>query len=150
MLLSIAGLQTTPEHGEIPPQALEMVRFCKFLPLSISIAGKLLADAGIGMDPAEWDGIVELMQQSVSEDDKRSVEESVILASLNNIRGGQKENITHLFKSLALLPEDAAAPLPLLSLMFEATPSKDGSTKKAPSIIATVRRSSRLCPVPLS
>jgi hypothetical protein len=134
MLLSIASLSTL-EHGEAPPQARDLVRFCKFLPLSISIAGKLLADAGVGLDPAEWDGVMDLMQQSTS--DMRSVEESVILASLNSIRGAQKDNITHLFKSLALLPEDAVAPLPLISLMYEATPNKDGGTTKAPSIFST-------------
>lgn len=135
MLLSIAGLPTLRD-AEAPPQARDLVRFCKFLPLSISIAGKLVADAGIGVDAAEWDGVVELMQESAS-DDKRSVEESVILASLNSIRGGQKENITHLFKSLALLPEDAVAPLPLLSLMYQATLYKDGSQPRPPSILST-------------
>ena len=50
--------------GNIPTQTLEVVQFCKRLPLSISIAGKLVADLGIGLESDDdWEGIVELLRE---------------------------------------------------------------------------------------
>ena len=99
MLLSVAGLSM--EGKPPPPQAHELVQFCKMLPLSISIAGKLVNDVGIE-EVGDWDGIVELMKEEFA--GQRTVEDSVIAASMKSIHGSQKKSITHLFKSLALLP----------------------------------------------
>ena len=61
MLISTAGMTA---KGNIPTQAREVVQFCKFLPLSISIAGKLVADLGIGLESNDdWEGIVELLRE---------------------------------------------------------------------------------------
>jgi hypothetical protein len=135
MLLSTAGL---PAAGKIPAQARELVQFCKLLPLSISIAGKLVQDLGIGLDESDWEGIVEMMQEEFA-GEQRTVEEVVIAASLNSIRGPQKESVMHVFKSLALLPEDTVVPLPIISMMCESVPLADGSFMKRPSILTTRR-----------
>ena len=135
MLKSTAGL---PEDGDVPAQARELVKFCKFLPLSISIAGKLVADLGIGLESDDWVGIVEMMREEFA-DEKRTVEESVIATSLNGIRGPHKDNVLHLFKSLALLGEDIVVPLPIVSMMYESIPRADGSFAKRPTILMTRR-----------
>ncbi len=135
MLRSTAGL---PEDGDVPAQARELVKFCKFLPLSISIAGKLVADLGIGLESDDWEGIVEMMREEFA-DETRSVEESVIATSLNGIRGPHKDSVLHLFKSLALLGEDIVVPLPIVSMMYESIPRTDGSFMKRPTILMTRR-----------
>eukprot|EP01043_Picozoa_sp_COSAG02_P007665 COSAG02_NODE_233_length_27847_cov_20.383055_20_plen_240_part_00 len=135
MLLSTAGLSA---DGDVPPQTRELVQFCKLLPLSISIAGKLVQDIGLGLEVDEWEGIVDMMREE-SADKERTVEESVICASLNSIRGPQRENVLHMFKALALLPEDAVVPPLILAIMFEAVPKLDGTFRKRPNVLTTRR-----------
>lgn len=135
MLASTAEL---PAEGTLPQQARDLVKFCKLLPLSISIAGKLVQDLGIGLNESDWDGIIDMMREEFS-DEKRSVEESVIAASLNSIRGPLKESATHLFKSLALLPEDGVAPLPIVSMMCDSVARADGTFMKHSTMLTTRR-----------
>jgi hypothetical protein len=129
MLLSTAGIAsgTTP-----PAEALQIVQFCKRLPLSISIAGKLLQDLEVdGAD--DWDGILEILKEEF--DDNRSVEESVITTSLKSITGSYKKNVTELFKYLAIIPEDTSAPLDILALVFQAGCSTADNRAKRPRIM---------------
>ena len=132
MLISTAGLT---DGGIVPTQAREVVKFCNFLPLSISIAGKLVADLGVGLESDDdWEGIVELLREEFA-GEKRTVEESVIAASLNSIRGPHRENVMHLFKSLALLPEDCEPPVQIISMMCESVALTDGSFMKRPNVL---------------
>ena len=133
MLLSTADL---PINGQPPAQALELVQFCKLLPLSISIAGKLVKEFGVG-EADDWDGIVELMKEEFAE--SGDVAEAVISASIHSIHGSQKQNVMHLFKALALLPEDTMCPLEVVSLMCQAVPAEDGGKVKRPNVLNTRR-----------
>eukprot|EP01047_Picozoa_sp_COSAG01_P042920 COSAG01_NODE_3777_length_5704_cov_34.622658_2_plen_714_part_00 len=131
MLLATAGL---PTHGELPLEARELVRFCKMLPLTISIAGKLVKEVDI-QGAADWDGVVEMMKEEFAEnDEQRTVEQAVISASMKSICGRHAKSVMHLFKSLALLPEDAVVPIDIVSIMFTSVLGDDGSSKKSPSI----------------
>ena len=51
ILIAAAGL---PKGHHAPPDAAEIVRLCGNLPLSLSMAGKLIRDLGIGSD---WHGV---------------------------------------------------------------------------------------------
>ena len=137
MLLSTAGL---PVDCDAPEEATELVRFCNLLPLSISITGKLVQDFGIGLEAKEWDGIVSEMKEAFAENDgARSVEESVIAASVNSIRGAQTQSVVHLFRCLALVPEDTVVPLEILAMMCESVPEAGGGYTKRPSVLSTRR-----------
>ena len=140
MLLYAASL-SAEGVVEAPQQAHELVQFCKMLPLSISIVGKLVKEFGLVLDnPDDWQDIVSVIKVEFAESDgQRTVEEAVIAASVNSISGTQKKNVMHLFKSLALLPEDTAVPLEIVSLMFQAVPGDDGATMKKPNLL-NIRR----------
>eukprot|EP01047_Picozoa_sp_COSAG01_P016833 COSAG01_NODE_874_length_12972_cov_15.914343_6_plen_336_part_00 len=132
MLLSTAGIAsgTTPP----PTEALQIVKFCNRLPLSISIAGKLVKDLGLGADES-WDGIVQVLQEEFDDGGRKSVEESVIMTSLKSITGSHKDNVTALFKCLAIIPEDTAPPLDILTLVFQAGCSTADNRVKRPRIM---------------
>eukprot|EP01047_Picozoa_sp_COSAG01_P017246 COSAG01_NODE_909_length_12785_cov_4.201876_6_plen_336_part_00 len=131
MLLSTAGISSdaTP-----PLEALQIVQFCKFLPLAISIAGKLVKDMALDASD-DWDGILEVLKEEFDDGNRRSVEESVIMTSLKSIHGSQKENVTALFKCLAIIPEDTATPLDILALVFQAGCSTADNRIKRPRIL---------------
>eukprot|EP01047_Picozoa_sp_COSAG01_P033033 COSAG01_NODE_2413_length_7745_cov_2.532304_7_plen_355_part_00 len=136
MLLATADLSI---DGELPLEARELVRFCKMLPLTISIAGKLVKEVDI-QEAADWEGVVEMMKDEFAEnDEQRTVEETVISVSMKSIRGGHAKNVMHLFKSLALLPEDAVVPVEIVSIMFHSVHGDDGSSMKCPSVPLTRR-----------
>eukprot|EP01047_Picozoa_sp_COSAG01_P114847 COSAG01_NODE_43506_length_429_cov_0.778788_1_plen_142_part_11 len=52
MLLSTAGVSV---DQPAPPEALELVKFCNMLPLTISIAGQLVKDLELDAS-SDWDG----------------------------------------------------------------------------------------------
>ena len=58
MLLSTAGISL---DAAAPPEALQIVQFCKMLPLAIAIAGKLVKDLELNTTD-DWDGIVQILQ----------------------------------------------------------------------------------------
>eukprot|EP01047_Picozoa_sp_COSAG01_P043511 COSAG01_NODE_3870_length_5605_cov_4.345260_5_plen_230_part_00 len=58
MLLSTAGISL---EAAPPAEALQIVQFCKMLPLAIAIAGKLVKD--LELDTADdWDGVVQILK----------------------------------------------------------------------------------------
>lgn len=133
MLFSTAGL--TLNAGQLPPkEALEIVRFCKNLPLAIAIAGQLVKDLDLAA-ASDWDGILAVLKEDFADGTQQSVEESVIKTSLNSISGSQKEKITALFKCLALIPEDTAVPLDILAMIFQASCSTKESPAPRPRIM---------------
>ena len=101
-----------------------------------------MQDLGLGLDADEWDGIVEMVQEELTSEDC-TLEESVINASLNSIQGPQKENILHLFKALALLPEDSRCPLPIIAMMFESVAKADAQVMKRCFVASTFRTKRR-------
>ena len=136
MLLSIAGINL----GELPPpkEAFELVKLCQMLPLTISIAAQLVRDLELDAT-SDWDGIISLMQEEFESENRRSVEQSVIVASLNSIGGIHKDNVRKLFQCMALVPEDTVVPLEVLALIFQAASSSDETLVPRPRIM-TLRR----------
>ena len=131
MLLTTAGMKA---DQSAPKEALEIVKFCKMLPLAISIAGQLVKD--LELDATEdWDGIVTVLKDEFADGSQRSVEETVIKTSLKSISGSHKENVTALFKCLALLPEDTIVPLDILAMLFEAGCSTEEKPVQKPRIM---------------
>eukprot|EP01047_Picozoa_sp_COSAG01_P050640 COSAG01_NODE_5138_length_4460_cov_2.442559_3_plen_533_part_00 len=65
MLLAVADLSI---DGELPTEVIELVRFCKMLPLSIARAGKLLKEVDI-QEADDWDGVVEMLKDEFAESD---------------------------------------------------------------------------------
>ena len=131
MLLSTAGM---PADTSAPKEAVELVKFCNMLPLAISIAGQLVKD--LELEAAEdWDGIVTLMKEEFADGSRKSVEDSVINTSLKSITGVHKDNVTSLFKCLALVPEDTIVPLDMLAMIFQAGCSTDEKPASRPRIM---------------
>ena len=125
MLMAAAG---APADLEPPPEARDVVRFCKCLPLSIGIAGKLVADLQFGDVNDDWAGVLEMLQDEFEQNGQtRTIEESVIAASLRSIGGARRENIVNLFMAMALIPEDVFAPLDILAMIYEAEVSGNDS-----------------------
>lgn len=131
MLLSTAGIST---DEPAPKEAVELVRFCRMLPLAISIAGQLVKDLEL-QAPEDWDGIVTLMKDEFADGSRQSVEDTVILTSLKSITGTHKDNVTSLFKCLAIVPEDTIVPLDMLAMIYQAGCSTDEKPVNRPKII---------------
>ena len=121
MLLSTAGMdiETLQDRKEV----VQVAEMCKRLPLSISVAGKLIRQLAQGSpmtDAADWLDIVSLLEEELSSDENKSIEESVIRASIKAIPKKIQKRATQLFLSFALVPEDTHVPLPILGLVFNA------------------------------
>ena len=73
MLLTTAGMKA---DQSAPKEALEIAKFCKMLPLAISIAGQLVKD--LALDATEdWDGILTILKDEFADGSQRSVEDTV-------------------------------------------------------------------------
>ena len=56
MLCAAAGL---PRDAKVPAEAAEVARLCRFLPLTIGIAGRLLCESTV---EGEWAGVLDLLR----------------------------------------------------------------------------------------
>ena len=103
MLQAAAGM--TDESLGAPTEAIEVVRLCNNLPLALSIAGRLVKGMSVGSD---WHGVAAVLRDEFGGDDAEasSMADKVIMASLANIPGATKQQVTHLFLAFALVPED--------------------------------------------
>ena len=128
ILLNEAGFNVV-EHGSPPVEALEVVQFCKHLPLAIGIAGALLKNMGLDTD---WSEVLAVLQEEFGEGGQvRAMENSVIRTSLKAIKGRHRDQIIQLFCGFALVPEDTFCPMEVLGMIFEATaPATVGATTK--------------------
>ena len=130
MLLSYADL-TLPEP---PVEALEIVKYCNHLPLAIGIAGKFVKDLDMGTGAADWGEVLEEMRTDTdASGQKHSREEGIITTSLKGIKGAAASEILTLFKSLALLAEDAQCALDVIPVIFHA--EAGDAAAKPPSLI---------------
>ena len=136
MLMTGSGLSS---DSAAPPEAAEVVRFCNHLPLAIAIAGRLLRE--IDVASGGWSGVVEMLSEEFASigGQRRSMEESVISASIRGIRGPQRENILALFRCFALLPEDAHCSLSALRMLFDAATAAKAEDVGGSSEIASVK-----------
>lgn len=103
MLQAAAGI--TDELLGAPTEAIEVVRLCNNLPLALSIAGRLVKGMSVGSD---WHGVAAVLRDEFGGDDAEAsnMADKVIMASLANIPGATKQQVTHLFLAFALVPED--------------------------------------------
>jgi hypothetical protein len=118
ILLNEAGFNVLV-NGAPPKEALEVVQFCKKLPLAIGIAGALLKNMGLDTD---WSEVLAVLKEEFGQGGQvRAMENSVISISLTSIKGRQRDQVIQLFCGFALVPEDTFCPLEVLGMIFEAT-----------------------------
>ena len=135
MLLAAAGADVA-SVATVPAEARAVVRLCKFLPLSIGMAGKLVTD--LVTDGDDWRGILEALEEEFDQGGRtQSMEESVIAASLRGIQGRHRTEILALFRAMSLIPEDVQPPLEVLAMMYEAEVSSDDDVpgSKRPTLL---------------
>jgi hypothetical protein len=134
MLLSYANL-TLPEP---PAEALEIVKYCNHLPLAIGIAGKFIKDLDLGTGEADWGEVLEEMRTDTdASGQKHSREEAIIATSLKGVKGAAASDILTLFKSMALLAEDAQCALDVIPIIFHA---EAGDTDAKPPNLIRIRK----------
>ena len=105
MLLGAAG----SDPGTPPPtEAFEIVKLCKRLPLTLGIAGKMIAQMSVEDD---WTGVASMLKEEFSADEVLAVEDSVIRASIQSIPAKLRTKIVRLFHSFALIPVSPSRPL---------------------------------------
>ena len=145
MLLSTAGmdvdaLETCEEVGQI-------AELCKRLPLTIGVAGKLIRQLAHGSsmpEASDWAEVLALLKDEMKDPDgSLSVEESVIRASIKAIPKKIRKDVTQLFVSFALAPEDTFVPLSVIGMAFDACGDQErtvGTVKRKPLSRMQVRR----------
>ena len=135
ILMAAAGL---PKDTPVPREAAEIVDICDSLPLSLSMAGRLIQDLQIGSD---WQGVAEILQGELRGHQSASSEQAIIRASLAALgETREADNIRSLFKLFALVPEDTHCPLDCLAIMFQAV---HGPTDNQARMQSALGRSSR-------
>ncbi len=127
LLMRTACLGEAPANAR-PPAIDEISRECAYLPLTIVLAGKVIASYGQGWEQ----DVLPLLKESHSEElrlsglsglhDKSShssVENHIISVTLRTIRGPQAADVQRLFRLMALFAEDALVPIPAIVFMVE-------------------------------
>jgi hypothetical protein len=132
MLISTAGMDIETLHARA--EVAQIAELCKRLPLTIGVAGKLIRQLAHGStmsEASDWADVVTLLEDELSDSD-RSIEESVISASIKAIPGTKRRNqATRLFYAFALVPEDTHVPLDVLGMIFDACSGETNSKKPA-------------------
>ena len=120
ILLSSAGLDVDLFWSARPKELTKVVQFCKCLPLTLGIAGKLCQSFSM-TSTRDLDGLLLILQEEFAAGgQQQTVEESVISTNLKSIKGPQRQQICNLFYSLALVPEDVRCPLDVVAVVYEA------------------------------
>lgn len=115
ILMNEAGLDVR----DAPAEAAEVLKFCNNLPLALGIAGSLLKS--MSMSNGDWSGVGSVLKSEFDDAGHgRSMENSLILASLKGIKSSQHAEIVQLLDTFALVPEDTACPLDVLGMLFAA------------------------------
>ena len=117
----------TDEHRS----AIEIVELCGRLPLTLAIAGGMVADTGQGFN----DDIVETMKeaQELEDEEGMTVETRVILTSekmMTKSAGKHKDLVGEVFRFFACFPEDVPVPAAVFNKMAPVL-SDENSDKKA-------------------
>lgn len=100
--------------GMAPPSvAYQVIEMCNRLPLALVMAGKLIAQLGLGEN---WDGVTDILDEELRENEQTSSEQRIIKASLAGLKGSarDKNGINNLFAIFALVPEDTVCPIETL------------------------------------
>lgn len=115
ILMCAAGMKdSTP-----PREAAELISLCGCLPLALVMAGRLIAELGLG---GRWDGVSTILREELRDNEQASSEQRVIRASLAGLQGSARDKIgiNNVFALFALVPEDTVCPLETLALMYGA------------------------------
>ena len=94
------------EHG----LAFEVVELCGRLPLTLAIAGGMVADVGQGFTEDILEAMMEACGANLEDEGGLALEERVISSSLKMIKGKNKALVERVFKFFAVFPEDVAVP----------------------------------------
>ena len=132
MLLGAAGLNEDVLKRRT--EVAQVAELCKRLPLTIGVAGKLIRQIANGSDmsaASDWVDVVDLLQEELKGGDL-SIEESVIRASLNLIPTKLRKQVTRLFNSFAMAPEDTHVPLDVLGLIYDACEDGNAASGGSP------------------
>ena len=127
IVMAAAGMTTGPQVL-VPSEAAEVVRLCKWLPLTLGIAGRLVKDLGLEHD---WSEVTKMMKEELSaHGEARSAEDGIIATSLRTLKGPHAEPARALLRAFRLVPEDVKVPLEALAWIFES--SVAGGAHKQP------------------
>ena len=135
MLLNHAGIASLEKESEEHQRALEIVKLCACLPLTLAIAGGMVAaSGGLSQD------IVTLMRENLGKELRdeggTTVEDSIITSSLNMIgKRGDEALIIAIFRHFAVFPEDIAVPRAVFDVLAP-TFIPNASTAKAVNAMA--------------
>jgi hypothetical protein len=117
MLLNHAGIASLEKESEEHQRALEIVKLCACLPLTLAIAGGMVAASG-----GFANEIIEAMRSDMGKqlmgDGGMTVEENIIASSLKMIdRHPQAVPIHSVFKCFVVFPEDIPVPKAILDVL---------------------------------
>jgi hypothetical protein len=137
----LMGAAGRPAAAPTPQGASEILAICRLLPLTLSIAGRLVSDLDLSMSD-EWSDALDLMREDLLDGGHaRSAVDNMIAASLRAIQGPQADNIRTLLSSMGLIPEDVRCPIQALSWVYEAAQSDaDRRGQEQPPTLAQLRR----------
>ena len=85
ILMSAAEM---PAGAEVPRESAKIIDMCDSLPLSLVMAGRLIAQLGLGSD---WKGVTDILDQELRENEVASSEQRVIKASLAGLRCSDRD-----------------------------------------------------------
>jgi hypothetical protein len=121
IFLASAGIDGKQFATSRPEELKKIVKFCKYLPLALGIAGKLCHSLfPVIESPRDLDEVYQHLQDEFSTGgQQQTVEEVVIRTTLKSIKGVDQKEVINLFYSLALIPEDVRCPLDIVSIVFE-------------------------------
>ena len=93
-----------PKSSSVPFEAKEVARLCKFLPLTLGIAGRMARDLSL---QSSWTDVLLMMQEELSTGgEARSAEDAVVLTSIKSIQGTHSGSVAKLLRAFAIVPED--------------------------------------------
>ena len=96
MLAHSSGLDST----EVPPALLEVAKLCGRLPLCLTIAAQMICEAG---DQWQEEVLPDLAASFMHGDGIQiSVQDSIIVSSLNSISGSESQQVKAMFMSTAV------------------------------------------------
>lgn len=104
-----------------PAEARQIAEMMERLPLALGICGKILKDLSIKTSDS-WQGVIDVIEEVMS-GQKRSIEESVILASLQGLPADARQ----LFYCLGLAAEDSVLSLAAVVMLYEASLVNQGT-----------------------
>eukprot|EP01050_Picozoa_sp_SAG11_P003010 SAG11_NODE_161_length_14021_cov_36.845065_11_plen_702_part_00 len=121
----------------VPSEARDVVRLCKFLPLTLGIAGRLVKDLELQND---WLEVTKLMKEELSgHGEARSAEDGIIATSLRTLKGPHADSARALLRAFRLVPEDVKVPLEALAWLYQAS----SGTERPPKLFQ-LRRWTRI------